>query len=536
MWRGVRWYLVGFLVPVALTGCKTGWFEEREPWRREAEMSCLKTGTVKESASVALLGPISGPGMCGADFPLKVSGLGEGGPLGYADEAVRPPADVPQRGPASPRPPTYRPPPHPSRDPSAYPSKPPFATNPNYPADTRLPPRQDYPPQPQDFRAAPSYRTPPQSQGSYPPNAPFAVNPDYPADTRLPPRGSYPPQPPQGGQGGPGGYEPPPPDEDAVPSRSYRTAPNGPVSLRPPGREPAAADQQGDYQPSLPPYGTPRSDPPRDYQPPLPPYGAPPSDPPRDRAPAYPSPANADEPPYRPPPRDRAPPFPQRYPGSSEVVPMSPSRAGSARMASLATTASVSPPATLACPIVSALDRWISDAVQPAALKWFGQPVTGIRQISAYSCRGMNGDPNAHISEHAFGNALDISAFILADGRTVTVEQGWRGAPEEQGFLHDVQGAACDVFTTVLAPGSNVYHYNHIHVDLMRRASGRRICEPGSIPGDQVAARVRARYARSRDSGVTGAIPAGRRERRQVRYSAYDREDRSLPDAVPGED
>src|SRR5258708_33448900 len=96
MTRGARWYLVGSFVLVALAGCKSTWFEEREPWRREAEMACLKTGTVKESPSVALLGPISGPGMCGADFPLKVSALGESQPLGYTDEPVRPPATVPQ--------------------------------------------------------------------------------------------------------------------------------------------------------------------------------------------------------------------------------------------------------------------------------------------------------------------------------------------------------------------------------------------------------------------------------------------------------
>jgi hypothetical protein len=151
----------------------------------------------------------------------------------------------------------------------------------------------------------------------------------------------------------------------------------------------------------------------------------------------------------------------------------------------------VRPAATLACPIVSALDRWFANAVQPAAQKWFGQPVVEIKQISAYSCRGMNGNPNAHISEHAFGNALDIAAFILADGHRITVKNGWIGTAEEQGFLRDVQGSACDQFTTVLAPGSNRFHYDHIHVDLMRRASGRRICQPGAVDGEVVAARVR---------------------------------------------
>jgi hypothetical protein len=155
----------------------------------------------------------------------------------------------------------------------------------------------------------------------------------------------------------------------------------------------------------------------------------------------------------------------------------------------------VRPTATLACPVVSALDRWIVTAVQPAALKWFRQPVAEIKQISAYSCRGMNGQAGAPISEHAFGNALDIAAFVLADGRRVTVREGWRGTPEEQGFLRDIQGAACDQFTTVLAPGSNAFHYDHIHVDLMRRASGRRICQPGAVDGEWIAAQARQKPA-----------------------------------------
>ena len=194
----------------------------------------------------------------------------------------------------------------------------------------------------------------------------------------------------------------------------------------------------------------------------------------------------------------------------------------------------VKPTAILACPIVSALDQWITAAVQPAALHWFRQPVVEIKQISAYSCRGMNGNPNAHISEHAFGNALDIAEFVLADGHKITVQYGWHGAPEEQGFLHDVQLAACQEFTTVLAPGANIYHYNHIHVDLMRRSSGRRICEPSAIPGEVVAERARARYATQHfgDPGITGSIK--KTIKRALGYSGED--DDRLPIAAPGED
>jgi hypothetical protein len=201
----------------------------------------------------------------------------------------------------------------------------------------------------------------------------------------------------------------------------------------------------------------------------------------------------------------------------------------------------VNPAATLACPLVSVLDQWIDEAVQPAAMKWFGEPVVEIKQISAYSCRGMNGDPNASISEHAFGNALDIAAFILADGRKVTVQYGWRGAPEEQAFLHDVQAAACEQFTTVLAPGSNAFHYNHMHVDLMRRQSGHRACNPSAISGDQIAARLGFHLSMwRRDPAVTGSLgqrrAAATAPARPIRPDAYAEHERDLPEAVPGAD
>jgi hypothetical protein len=179
--------------------------------------------------------------------------------------------------------------------------------------------------------------------------------------------------------------------------------------------------------------------------------------------------------------------------------------------------------------------------VQPAAVRWFGQPVAEIRQISAYSCRGMNGDPSAHISEHAFGNALDIAAFTLADGRKVTVKDGWHGAPEEQGFLHDVQSAACTMFTTVLAPGSNIYHYDHMHVDLMRRSSGRGICQPAAIPGDVAFTRAGGRYGRARaaEAPYTGSIAARGLPRPAMRLlpdQPYKEGYRGLPRAIAGQD
>ncbi len=213
-----------------------------------------------------------------------------------------------------------------------------------------------------------------------------------------------------------------------------------------------------------------------------------------------------------------------------------PSLGRGTRMATASMPAALTPAATLACPLVSALDKWVAEGVQPAAQKWFGSQVATIKQISAYSCRGMVGAGISHVSEHAFGNALDVAGFVLADGRKISVQEGWRGSPEEQGFLHDVQLAACDTFTTVLAPGYNAAHYNHIHVDLMRRASGRRPCRPDAIPGDVAAAKARSMFAGKRGRGdYTGSI-GGKDDAKLATIGAISQRDRNALSVIAGED
>src|ERR1700733_11052942 len=98
MTLGVRWYLVGSLILVALialAGCSHYMLAEREPWRHDAEIACLNSGAVKESPTRVRISSISGPGACGADYPLRVSALGDNGPLGYTDEAPVPPGAIP---------------------------------------------------------------------------------------------------------------------------------------------------------------------------------------------------------------------------------------------------------------------------------------------------------------------------------------------------------------------------------------------------------------------------------------------------------
>ena len=150
--------------------------------------------------------------------------------------------------------------------------------------------------------------------------------------------------------------------------------------------------------------------------------------------------------------------------------------------------------ATLDCPMIAALDEWIEGVVQPVAQARFGQPIAQIDTMGSYSCRGMNGQSNARISEHAFGNAIDIGGFRLADGRRITVVHDWtRGDEQTQAFLRDVHAGACKSFTTVLGPGANVFHYNHIHVDLAMHGGSsrglRHICKPvpdASVPAPRI--------------------------------------------------
>jgi hypothetical protein len=468
---GVRWYLVGsgaLGVLGVLAGCSGGgMFAEREPWRHEAEVQCLTAGSVRESAGVVRIKAIQGPGMCGADFPLKVSVLGESASLGYSDD-LRPPGAIPGT-----------------------------ATTPRWPIAKPgdAPAAQDIPP-PSQSRVLPQY----QVRAAQPQQAGAKSDPtsDQPISLTPPTVGDQP------------GSGPAPYDF----RRPYGAPPPAPSARNRAPRNPYSSSPRDDFSPE-----------------------------PYERRPLVEAPATGTlrnagygvtRAPLREPPLNEAPREPP------QVVPLGSSR--DAPVIGSVMPVAVSPAATLACPIVSELDRWIATAVQPAAMRWFGAPVAEIKQISAYSCRGMNGNPNARISEHAFGNALDIASFTLADGRKITVKGGWNGLPEEQGFLHDVQGAACDQFTTVLAPGSNVYHYDHIHVDLMRRRDGHRACNPRAVSGEEVAARAGARYASRRggEPSVTGSLTLRRLPSPPKRLrndpDADTRFDNALPMAEPGND
>lgn len=134
----------------------------------------------------------------------------------------------------------------------------------------------------------------------------------------------------------------------------------------------------------------------------------------------------------------------------------------------------VGPPVTnitaIRCPLAREVAMWMRDSVQPAARRWFGKPVARLESMGSYSCRNVIGRPQAagNRSEHATANAIDIGGFTLADGRRVSVAQGWNGTEAERGFLSDVRAAACRRFRTVLSPDFNAAHWDHLHFDLGR--------------------------------------------------------------------
>lgn len=146
-------------------------------------------------------------------------------------------------------------------------------------------------------------------------------------------------------------------------------------------------------------------------------------------------------------------------------------------------TVAISSVATLNCPMAEALEKWMLDVVQPAAWARFKQPVTQIDTMGSYGCRPINNKGGAKLSEHAFGNAIDIGGFRLADGQKITLVKDWtKGDDQLKGFLREAHIGACNYFTTVLGPGSNALHANHFHVDLaMHGATSqgpRRYCRP----------------------------------------------------------
>lgn len=138
------------------------------------------------------------------------------------------------------------------------------------------------------------------------------------------------------------------------------------------------------------------------------------------------------------------------------------------------------PAATLRCPMIPAVDRWVAEVVAPAARFHFGAPLVTLKVAASYGCRPINHKWGAKLSEHGLANAIDISEFHFADGRSVSVKRGWWSEDvRERAFLRSVHRGACDTFSTVLGPHADIYHRDHFHMDLARhgRDGTYRVCK-----------------------------------------------------------
>jgi hypothetical protein len=131
----------------------------------------------------------------------------------------------------------------------------------------------------------------------------------------------------------------------------------------------------------------------------------------------------------------------------------------------------VTPPAIMRCPMAQQVADWVRDDVAPT-LKGL-PPLRGLDNLASYDCRGRNNVHAAKVSEHGRADALDVHDFKLADGRElgltdVNIPKDWREA---------VRASACARFATVLGPGSDGYHEEHVHLDLEPRRNNYKICE-----------------------------------------------------------
>lgn len=136
-------------------------------------------------------------------------------------------------------------------------------------------------------------------------------------------------------------------------------------------------------------------------------------------------------------------------------------------------------PASVApsCPVVAGLIAWQSQVVQAAALRHLDGSVARIEHFGSYSCRRLYGRSTGGWSEHATADAIDISAFVLRDGRRVSVLADWNDTGDKGAFLRAVRDGGCKLFATMLSPDYNAAHADHLHMDQANRGTaGWRTC------------------------------------------------------------
>ena len=193
----------------------------------------------------------------------------------------------------------------------------------------------------------------------------------------------------------------------------------------------------------------------------------------------------------------------------------------------------LNPPAVLRCDMAQAVVDWTRNEADRVAQD-AGSPLASIQTAASFECRGRNRVVGAKLSEHGHANALDVQALTLANGKVL----GLTDVNVAKGLRARLQEAACDHFTTVLGPSSDSYHEDHIHLDLIQRRGGYRMCqwavrEPGEVPPPVAAARKLPKFTpiQHADGSSAGIIPPPPSSVRQERVagSASCRAGRACP-------
>jgi hypothetical protein len=130
------------------------------------------------------------------------------------------------------------------------------------------------------------------------------------------------------------------------------------------------------------------------------------------------------------------------------------------------------PAATLRCKMATEIANWVRADIAPLAAGQGGE-VSTLDNYDSYDCRGRNGVSGAKISEHGHANAIDVHGFGFADGRSIVLTDPAVSHELRENVLH----SACARFSTVLGPGSDGHHEEHIHLDLIERRNDYRICQ-----------------------------------------------------------
>jgi hypothetical protein len=132
----------------------------------------------------------------------------------------------------------------------------------------------------------------------------------------------------------------------------------------------------------------------------------------------------------------------------------------------------VKPAAVLRCAMAESFAAWLRDEAS-ASITTLSAALRGVETYGSYECRGRNGVSDAKLSEHSKGNAIDVRAFVLADGRRIELTDTAIAKP----LREELRDSACHRFATVLGPGADSHHNNHIHLDILERNHGYRICQ-----------------------------------------------------------